>query len=200
MSARAGKVRSRVHTQWLALAGALVVLAGALVAWALSDAADRVQVVQMAQAVRAGDVIEASDLSLTGVAYDTAVQGLVPAGSLDALVGRVAAIDVPAGALLQVGMWRDAPQLAAGEESVGALLPAGRFPAGMAGGDIAVAAPVDAAGDVVAVAVRIIDVEAGDSGELSVTLAVPADRSISIAQLAATDQLLLVGRPLVAGP
>ena len=192
-----------------------MVLAGVLVAWGLSNAADRVQVVQVAQGVRAGDLIAATDLTITGVAYDGAVQGLVPADSLDALVGRIAAIDLQAGAIVQAGMWRDAPELAAGEHSVGALLAAGRYPAGLARGDTALAASIDAAvvaaatatttdaatNDITtpAVEVRVIDVEVGADGGLLVTLAVPAGQSVAIAQLAATDQLLLVGNPTVAG-
>ena len=199
MNDRPGKVRSRVRTQWLALSAALVVLAGVLVAWALSNAADRVQVVQVAQTVQAGDVIDAADLTVAGVAFDAEVNGLVPADSLAALVGRVAAIDLQPGALLQVGMWRDAPQLAAGEEAVGALLKAGRFPTGLARGDLAIAAPVAAAAAGITVAVRVIDVQLGADGDLSVTLAVPADQSIAVAQLAATDQLLLVGKPMATG-
>ncbi len=199
MNDRPGKVRSRVRTQWLALSAALVVLAGVLVAWALSNAADRVQVVQVAQTVQAGDVIDAADLTVAGVAFDAEVNGLVPADSLAALVGRVAAIDLQPGALLQVGMWRDAPQLAAGEEAVGALLKAGRFPTGLARGDLAIAAPVDAAAAGITVAVRVIDVQLGADGDLSVTLAVPADQSIAVAQLAATDRLLLVGKPMETG-
>ena len=201
MSRTAGRVRSRVRTQWLALGAALVVLAGVVVAWGLSNAADRVQVVQVAQGVQAGDLIATADLTVTGVAYDGAVQGLVPADSLDALVGRIAAIDLQAGAILQTGMWRDAPEMAPGEHSVGALLAAGRYPAGLGRGDTAIAAPVDAAAtvDAAPVDVRVIDVEVAADGDLLVTLAVPAGRSVAIAQLAATDQLLLVGHPAVAG-
>ena len=189
-----------------------MVLAGVLVAWGLSNAADRVQVVQVAQGVRAGDLIAATDLTITGVAYDGAVQGLVPADSLDALVGRIAAIDLQAGAIVQAGMWRDAPELAAGEHSVGALLASGRYPAGLARGDTALAASIDTTTDTTitagtatnditthAVEVRVIDVEVGADGGLLVTLAVPAGQSVAIAQLAATDRLLLVGNPTVAG-
>ena len=198
MSERPGHVRSRVRTQWLALGAALVVLAGVLVAWALSNAADRVQVVRVAQTVRAGDVIDATDLTVAGVAYDVEVKGLVPAGSLAALVGRVASIDLQPGTLLQVGMWRDAPQIATGEAAVGALLKVGRFPGGLARDDIVIAAPVDAATAGITVDVRVIDVQLGADGELSVTLAVPVDQSIAVAQLAATDQLLLVGKTMAA--
>ena len=197
VSRTTGRVHSRLRTQWLALGAALVVLAGVLVAWALSQAADRVQVVQVARGVEAGDVIAAADLTVAGVAYDAAVEGLVPSGSLDALVGRVASIDLQTGALMQVGMWRDAPQLLPGEETVGALLHVGRFPVGLARGDVAIAASADGAVGFT-VEVRVIDAEAGADGELSVTIAVPAAQSIAVARLSATDQLVLVGRSTAA--
>jgi len=200
VTGKPGKARSRVRTQWLALGAALVVLAGVLVAWGLSNAADRVEVVQVARGVSAGEVIEANDLTLASVAYDGAVVGLVPSASLDSLVGRAAAIDLQAGVLLQTGMWRDATHIAAGEESVGALLAPGYFPGGLARGDVVLAAQVDAASSGAPVAVRVLDVQPGSSGELSVTLAVPAGRSISVAQMAASHQLLLVGQPPVAPP
>lgn len=195
MGAPSGAVRSRVRTQWLALGAALVVLAGVVVAWALSNAADRVQVVRVTHDVPAGEVIGTDDLGVTGVAYDAEVQGLVPAASADALVGRVAAIDLAAGSILQVGMWRDAPDVVSGEERVGALLRAGRFPAGITRGATAVAASVEGATDSPQVEVRVLDIVEGPDGSLSVTLAVPAAMSVAIARLAATDQLLLVERP-----
>ena len=213
-----GRVRSRVQTQWLALGAALVVLAGVLVAWGLSQATERVQVVQVARDVEAGHVLVAADLTVTGVAYDGAVQGLVPASSLQALIGRVAAIDLSSGSLVQVGMWSDEPALAAGEQRVGAVLKPGRFPAGLTRGDLALAAaisePLDttvaqpadgSAGtdDTVpapqSVPVRVLDARVTDDGGLSLTLAVSAEQAVAVAQLAATDQLLLVGRGEAVG-
>jgi hypothetical protein len=194
------KARSRVRTQWLALGAAFVVLAGVLVAWALSNAADRVQVVQVAQALEAGDVIAVDDLTVTGVAFDAQVQGLVPEQSLQALVGRVVAIDVQPGTLLSVGMWQDAPLVNEGEAAVGAVLAAGRSPAGLSRGELALAAPIDGTVEAATVMVRVIAAAIGPQGELQVTLAVPVDRSVAVAQLAATDQLLLVGEPAVVVP
>ncbi|MDO8390421.1 MAG: SAF domain-containing protein [Actinomycetota bacterium] len=188
------RVRSRVHTQWLALGAALVVLSGVLVAWGLSQAAERVQVVQVARDVPAGHVLEAGDLTITGVAYDGAVHGLVPAASLHALVGRVAAIDFTTGALVQVGMWSDLPPLAAGEDRVGAVLAAGRFPVGLTRGDVAVAAAIDPTVEFAPVTVRVLDVVETSAGDLHITLAVGQASAVSVGQLAATDQLLLVGR------
>lgn len=188
------RVRPRVQTQWLALGAALVVLAGVMVAWGLSRAAERVEVVQVARPVKAGHPLEAGDLTITGVAYDGVVQGLVPATSLERLVGRVAAIDLAPGALVQVGMWSDEPALHAGEDRVGAVLDAGRYPAGLTSGDVAIAASIDGSATVAPTAVRVLDVTEGTDGDLVVTIAVPAEQAIAIAQLAATDQLLLVGR------
>lgn len=215
MSPSLAVVRSRVQTQWLALGAALVVLAGVLVAWGVSQASDRVQVVQLASDVRAGATFDAGDFTVAEVAYDGAVQGLVPEQSLEALVGRVAALDLAAGQLVQVGMWRDTPALGPGEDSVGAVLQAGRFPAGLAVGDTAIAASLASATNVLAdavsptptaeeagsgaanaaVIVRVVDVSAGADGGLSITLAVDGAHSVAVAQLAATDRLVLVGHP-----
>ncbi|MCE9621010.1 MAG: hypothetical protein K8R99_01550 [Actinomycetia bacterium] len=199
MSRSTNRVRSRVRTQWLALGAALVVLASVLVGWALTQAADRVQVVQVAQSVQAGDVIAAADLTLAEVAFDGQVQGLVPMESLEALVGRVATIDLEPGTLMQTGMWSDAPQLATGEEAVGALLTAGRFPIGLERGDLAIAAPIDAAIATDSTIVRVIAVQAQPNGDLLITLAVAHSDSVGVAQLAATNQLLLVGQSIDGG-
>lgn len=188
-------VRSKVRTQWMALGGALVVLAGVLVAWSLSNAENRVQVVQIVRPVRAGHPIATDDLALTGVAFDAGVAGLVPATSLDAVVGRVAAIDLSEGALLQKGMWRDMPALNAGERAVGVVLKPGRSPAGLASGDSAIAAPLQPGDAAAPVPVRVLDVSLADDGTSTLNLAVPEVSAVAVAQLAATEQLVLVGDP-----
>jgi len=187
-----GRVQRSVRTQWLALGAALVVLAGVLVAWAVGNAADRVQVVQVVRSVQSGAAFTADDLALTGVAFDGQVQGLVPASSIDSMVGRVAALDVRAGSLLQVGMWRDGAALAAGEQSVGAVLKDGRFPSALSRGDRALAVAIDDAA-AAPVAVRVIASRTTDGGAFVVTLAVPQADAVVVAQLAATDRLVLVG-------
>ena len=192
-SGRNTKVRSRVRSQWLVLAAALTVLAGILVAWALTRAADRVSVVSVTRPVAAGTVIQLDDLGVTAIAFDGNVQGLAPASSLDQLVGRVATIDLRPGSLLSVGMWADATGLSAGERTVGAVLDAGRFPVGLAQGSSAIALSID--GEAAGVTVRVIDADSTDSGELRITLAVPQADAAHIAQLAATDQLVMIGLP-----
>ena len=210
------RVRSRVRPQWVVFAAALVVLAGVLVAWGMQQATARVQVVQLVRAVASGQEFVGDDFGTVGIAYDSRVEGLVPAESLDRLVGRVAATDLQPGQLVQVGMWRDRAALRPGERSVGAVLRAGRMPAGMVTGDLAVAAqmldsaalasiaatPVTSTGDgpepAVAVAtqpvvVRLIDVQITPDGNQMVTMAVSEASAVSVAQWAATEQLVLVG-------
>lgn len=206
------------------MGAALVVLAGVVVAWALSSAGRRVLVVQVAQPIGAGTVIDAADLMTTGVAFDPGVAGLVPAASLDALIGRVAAVDLEVGVLLQHGMWRDGEPLVEGEQAVGAVLEAGRFPLGLGIGDVVIGAPLGAAaltiGDGSAgtgstsgeratgstegaadltspdvMTMRIIDLVVLDNGSVSLSFAVPNASAITIAQLAATGQLVVVRVP-----
>lgn len=191
------KVRGRVRTQWLALGAALVVLAGVVVAWALARAADRVPVVQVAQPVSAGDVIRPEHLRVTDVAVGGDVAGLVPDTSLDRLVGRVAAIDLEPGVLVVEGMWRDTPELLPGEQRIGAVVPPGAYPTGLGRGDSAHAAPLDPLDTRPAVVVRVLDAQATGDGGTEFTLAVPAADAVALAQLAANDQLVLVG---IAGP
>lgn len=204
------KLRTRVRVQWLVLAAAATVLAGTVVAWALSSAADRIEVVGVARPLRAGDTIEAADLRVSEVAFDAGVTGLVPATSLDRLAGRVAVIDLAPGALLSVGMWADEPQLAAGEHTVGAVLEPGRFPPGLTGGAVARAVSIDrsdatserdADSDTVALgeaSVRVLAVSTTDSGGVVATLAVQEADAERVAQLAATATLVLIGVPSTA--
>jgi len=186
--------RLRVRTQWLVFSAALVVLAGVIVSWSLSRAADRVQVVQLARSVHGGQAFVLDDLALTNVAFDGDVKGLVPAASLEKLVGRIASVDLEPGVLVQVGMWRSAPQLAVGEESVGVVLKPGRAPSSLAVGDVAVAASADPAVAGTPVTVRVLDRAVKDDGSIIVDLSVPAAQAVHVAQLAAAEQLVLVVR------
>jgi hypothetical protein len=192
--------RSRVRTQWLVLAAALTVLAGTLVAWALSRAAARVEVVSIARPVAAGAVIERADLTTSAIAFDGEVAGLVPAASGGQLVGRTATIALEPGTLLTVGMWADGNRLADDERTVGALLAPGRFPIGVEPGTRALAVAVAPAGgapvtDVEPMPVRIVDAIVDEQGNLRVTLAAADPEAITIAGLAAGGALVLVGLP-----
>lgn len=189
---RAG--RTQLRAQWLVLAAALTLLAGVLVAWALDRAAARVEVVSVARPVAAGSVITADDLTLTAIAFDTPVTGLAPATSLDALVGRVATVDLEPGVLLSTGMWADGTELSPGERTIGALLDAGSYPSGIAAGTTVQAVALGDT-DAVDVLARVLEVDRDERGSLLVTLAVPEAEAARLARLAAAEQLVIVGVP-----
>lgn len=194
-------VRRTVRTQWLVLAAALTILAGVVVAWALGRAADRVDVVSIARPVAAGAVITRDDLTITAIAFDQPIDGLVPAASIDELVGRSATIALRPGALISVGMWADGTELSAGERTVGAVLVAGRYPAGLAAGSSALALSTDDTnGDAkVQIEVRVLDAGRTDNGDLELTLAVAEGDAVTVASLAATGQLVVIGLPTTPG-
>jgi hypothetical protein len=217
MSAVRTPGRSRVQVQWLVLAAALTVLAGLVVGWALTDAADRVEVIALAQPVPAGELFEVDDLTISQVAFDGRVTGLVPASSAADLVGRVATIDLEVGTLLTSGMWAEDTGLRPDERTVGAVLDPGRTPNGLSRGDRALAvsipglgaandleldgATVPANGPVTGsetgiVEVRVLETETSETGGTTVTLAVPEADAALVARLAATDALVLVGVPV----
>lgn len=77
----------------------LTALGGLLVAWLISAAGNRTDVVVMARDVAYGQTITADDLTLTAVAVDDLVD-TTPADKLASVVGQVAAVDLVAGALL----------------------------------------------------------------------------------------------------
>lgn len=143
MSAGRSIRRGRVQAQWLILAAALTVLAGLVVAWALADAAERTEVVAIARPVEAGASLGRDDLTVALVAVDGGPAGLVDPASIDALVGRTAAIDLSPGTLLTTGMWSEPTGLGAHERTVGAVLDATRVPRDLGRGDLALAVSVE---------------------------------------------------------
>lgn len=189
--------RRTVRTQWLVLAAALTILAGVVVAWALGRAADRVDVVSIARPVAAGAVITRDDLTITAIAFDQPIDGLVPASAIDELVGRSATIALRPGALISVGMWADGTELSAGERTVGAVLAAGRYPAGLAAGSSAQALSTEDA--TVQIEVRVLDAGRTDNGDLELTFAVAEGDAVTVASLAANGQLVVIGLPATSG-
>jgi len=140
-----------------------------------------------------GETIDEGDLTISAVAVDAGVRGLVPAASLGSLVGLTATIDVAPGTLLVAGMWDDGRGVAAGERAVGAVLRPGRAPGELDPGSSAVAVAVD--DEAISHPVRVLEASRLDGGELRVTLAVDAAAAAAVARLAATDRLVLVGEP-----
>lgn len=95
------RVGARPRRRRGVIAGGLMLtaLAGALVAWLVGAAGGRTDVLVVARDVPYGQTLVAGDLTLTAVAVDTLVDTVL-AEQLDAVLGQVAATDLPAGALL----------------------------------------------------------------------------------------------------
>ena len=206
-------VWSRLRNQWTVGAIACVLLAGVLVTWSLSSAGNRVSVVRTARAIHSGAVFSDADFTTAEVAVDASVKGLVPASSMQRLVGRVAAVDLPEGALVQRGAWRTTAALLASERAVGAVLKPGRVPSSVQQGDTVQVASIDVAtpsvdagavgGTVVTVApftsvprsvlmARVLGCTTRDDGTVILELAVPDTAAVRVAQWAANDLLVVV--------
>jgi hypothetical protein len=114
----------------LITAGVGLAMLGALVAVSLVTAAgNRTPVVAMARDVPYGSVITAKDLTRAEVSVDPSVE-TVPATAAASLVGKVAATDLIAGALLAPGQLTTAGPPGPGEVVVPVVLAAKRIPAG----------------------------------------------------------------------
>lgn len=107
----------------------LAALGGLVVAWMVSAAGGRSDVLVLARDVPYGQVITFDDLAVTAVAVDPLV-ATVPAGERSTIVGRVAATNLVAGALLaESQLTADAPP-GPGEVLVPMPVRSDRLPAG----------------------------------------------------------------------
>lgn len=115
------------RTPWLALALVLVVGGGLLVGLLVQSAGDRTAVLAAARAIAPGQVITAADLRVVDVGVDGDAS-LVPATSRRSVVGQVAVVGIPEGALLAAGQLATDGGLEPGSVVVGALLGPGELP------------------------------------------------------------------------
>lgn len=107
----------------------LAALGGLVVAWMVSAAGGRADVLVVAREVPYGQVITADDLGVAAVAVDALVH-TVPASERSAIVGQVAASNLVAGSLLADGqVTSDAPP-GPGEVLVPMPVRSDRLPAG----------------------------------------------------------------------
>lgn len=190
-----GGLRSRRSPRWIA-AGVLAVCLGAIGGGTLWTQATHAQpVIRVNQAVARGEVVEATDLGVVNVAVAPGIR-TVPASELNALVGRVATVDLAADSLLApdtVGSVAVEPgtvhlglQLAAGR------LPTKSVPAGAKVTLLAVTAgkgePVEGRYDAIVVTAPA---EAAD-GTYLLDVAVSQSQAAEIAELASAERLTLV--------
>lgn len=123
---RVRSARSR-RMPWLALAVVLVVGGGLLVGLLVQSAADRSTVLAAARSIAPGQVITDGDLRVVDVGVDGDA-ALVAAASRSNVVGKVAVVGIPEGALLAPGQVAAGGGIEAGRVVVGALLAPGELP------------------------------------------------------------------------
>jgi hypothetical protein len=151
--------------------------------------------------IAAGQVLTASDVVSVHVSADAGTQ-LVAASQQSTIIGKRAAVALPAGALLSPQSVRSGPALESGQAIVSVVLAPGTAPVPdlRAGDAVAVvgttATDASGAGGVLANAqvVRVDALKSGPttSGSLAVSLQVPSASAAAVAEAAAGDHVRLV--------
>jgi len=119
--------------------GIAAALVGSVVAASVALSADRRQpVLVVARTIDAGRLITAGDLRTVRVGAEEGLP-VVLSSHRASVVGRVAAVPLASGTLLQPAHLGATPDLASGEASVGVALEPGRFPPRLGAGDHVVA-------------------------------------------------------------
>lgn len=139
----------RRKPSWMLAGGLMVAFAALLGAWAFTAATDTIQVVVAAHDLEAGDVVDATDLRVVEMGRTGDLRAIQPSRQ-DLVVGRATRGPIPAGTVLNTGLFVDRDQvLAPGTVVVGVSLGAGEL-----------AAPSVAAGDRVRL-IAVADAVAG---------------------------------------
>ena len=180
----------RVRVPWLAAAVGAALLTAAIVLWGFGRAADRREVLMVAEAIGRGDTIEPTDLTTSFVAVDTPTQ-LYSAEQREQIIGSIAATDLAPGDLVGPSTVTSGEQLPEGWQDIGGLLRAGNYPSSIAIGDRMLALPQE--GEPLGVEVLVVDVSIGDDRAALVVLAAPPTDAGRVAQWSAEENLVLVG-------
>ncbi len=194
---------------WVVL-GVLIV-AGAALAFGVWSSAlgERQTVVVAAREITAGTVIAAADLRTARLAVDGDV-GFVAATRSGSLVGRLAAVTIPAGGLVHPGQVTDGSLLGPGEAVVGVSLAPGAVPTpNLRAGDrvdvVAVSDPARPAGGdddgsgVIASAEVFAMVALDDASRaVVVSLSLPVGDAPAVADAAGAGRVRLVLLPAVS--
>jgi hypothetical protein len=112
---------------WIALALVLVVGGALLVGLLVQSAGDRTAVLAAARPIAPGQVVTEADLRVVDVGVDGEAS-LVSASSRASVIGKVAVVGIPEGALLARGQLAPDGGLEPGSVVVGALLGPGELP------------------------------------------------------------------------
>jgi hypothetical protein len=193
----------RRYGQW---AGAVlfVVVSVLIAGWLWQQKSDRVEILSVADAVPAGEVITAKDLEIVEVA---GLRDGIPAANVDSVVGRTALVGLVEGQVLTPGMLTTTPVPAAGERVVGLQLEATRTPYGLAPGDVVVVVAVPPSGDpsapeqldepeVLAETATVASSVPVEGAGTRLTLVVPQEVATRVAGYAAAGRVALVQAPI----
>lgn len=180
----------------LAVLAVLLIVGGALVAGLLAARLDqRTEMLVAAETLKAGHVIELTDLASTSVAASAGA--LIPAERAREVVGQTVRVEVTKGELLQSTQLDPAPAVKEGQTLVGLSLSVGRFPAGgVTPGDVVTLVNVkDATTAVVSAQVVEAFPASGNEKEWTsgavISLLVPKAEASKVARLGAEESIAL---------
>jgi hypothetical protein len=188
---------------WLALAVVLVVGGGLLVGLLVQSAAERTSVLAAARDIAPGQVITDADLRLVDVGIDGDAS-LVPAASRSTIVGQVAVVGIPQGALLAPGQVDVGGGIETGTVVVGALLAPGELPvsalrAGDAVALVAVSGGQGAERESLGTGTVFTTSPGTQTGSVFVSLVVDEEIAEQVADVASQQRLRLLLLPAGAG-
>lgn len=126
-------VRRRRRLPFVALGGLLVIVSVLGYAYGAVRLGDRVQVLAVARALAAGQVITAADVRAVTAASDPAVP-LILASRAASVVGRTAVVPILPGTLLTPSLVGDAAFPPAGKVAASVVVKPGQFPRGLVAG------------------------------------------------------------------
>lgn len=196
------RLPGRRNPRWVAL-GVLAICLGGLLAYAVyARVSTETRVLAVASTVYRGEVVEASDLT-TVVLHGQPPGPTVGAADEADVVGKRAAFDLPAGALVAPGSLSDTALPGTGRSVVGLRLATGRAPETLLVASapvriVALPAPSNGTGATDALAGktyagRVVAATPGaDATSTVVDLEVDAGQAPTIASLAAQDRIALV--------
>jgi len=173
---------------------------GALVSlWAYQSSSSTHSVLAMRQTVERGQVISRDNLMSVSISVDPALHPL-SANQSDSVVGKHAALDMPAGGLVTADQVTDQALPAKGSSIVGISLTPGMLPVDQVqmGDHVRIVSTPGQQGDVAAGAPDLIDAvvvglsKDGTTGNTIVNVQVPSASAARLAALAATGKAALV--------
>lgn len=183
----------------MAAGAACTILGALLAAYAWTATTSTQEVVAVRDAVLRGEVIERADLMTVQVSLDPALRS-VPGDDLPAMVGRRAAVDMPAGVLVTPESVTSSVIPPEGLSVVGIAVPASLLPGEslLPGDDVRVVATSGPQGDVAVgtqrtLAANVVGVYPdAETGQTVVSVLVSADDAPELAARAASGRVAIV--------